>query len=431
MKLLTKTISPSSDKVFWGVLFILFINQFHRFEFLRPIWAIVSEHYLVEFSFYLLIPITLCFLKQSSIFSRELLFPNLFKLYFFFIVVNFITCYYYRGQSPLVSAYGWGTFFLILYYPVFKSFNYNSRFWEKVLFSLYCIFLICYFTQYFFRFSGVQIFVLDTSLEQLEISSTVRLFADGILSLGLFYCLNKWVTKHSTTCKYLFFVGMIAELLLTSRIRWLVLPIACVYFLHRIYGFSVKTIAIIILSYGLFVALLQTDVAQERINYVIEKAEKQSFDNESYVRVLLIDYFQNDHFKNPFEQILGSGMPKIKASEESARNALSDYSRYMSSLFVDRDFYCYDMGYLGLSWLGGIPFTLILLLLQYSIFRKKVPKDYLYIGVWELYLLISGWFNEEVFGFTNMICQVLALTILSTVIKENSVINKQKQVTVV
>lgn len=291
--------------------------------------------------------------------------------------------------------------------------------------------MICYFTQYFYRFSGVQLFALDTSLEQLEISSTVRLFADGILSLGVFYCLNKWVTKHSTTCKYLFFVGMVAELLLTSRIRWLALPIACVYFLYKIYGFSVKTLAIMIFSLGLFAALLQTDVAKERINYVIEKAERQSFDNESYVRVLLIDYFQNEHFKTPTEHFLGSGMPKLKANEESANHALSDYSRYMSNLFVDRDFYCFDMGYLGLTWMGGIPFTLILIILQICIFRKKVPKDYLYIGVWELYLLISGWFNEEVFGFTNMICQVLALTILSTVIKENSPIMKNKQVTVV
>lgn len=429
MKLLTKTISPSPDKVFWAVLFILFINQFHRLVFLRPLWVFFPEHYLIEVLFYLIIPLIYCGLRGISIFSKELLFPRVLKLYFLLIIVNIITCFFYRGQSPLVSVYGWGTFFLILYYPIFKSFNYNSRFWEKIILWLYCFYLVCYFCQYFFRLSGIQLFVLDTSMDILENSSVVRLFADGILSLGVFYCLNKWVTKHSTTCKYLFFVGMIAELLLTSRIRWLVLPIACVYFLHRIYGFSVKTIAIIILSFGLFVSLLQTDVAQERINYVIEKAEKQSFDNESYVRVLLIDYFQNDHFKNPVEHFLGSGMPKMNAA--TASHALSDYSRYMSSLFIDRDFYCFDMGYLGLTWLGGIPFTLILIILQFCIFRKKVPKDYLYIGVWELYLLISGWFNEEVFGFTNMICQVLALTILSTVIKENSVINKQKQVTVV
>lgn len=429
MKLLTKTISPSSDKVFWAVLFILFINQFHRLVFLRPLWGFFPEHFLIESLFYLIIPIIYCGLRGINIFSRELLFPKVLRLYFVLIIVNIITCYFYRGQSPLVSVYGWGTFFLILYYPIFKSFNYNSRSWETTLLWLYCFYLICYFVQYFLRLSGIEIFVLDTSLETLEKSSTVRLFADGILSLGLFYCLNKWLTKHSKKCKYLFFVGLIAELLLTSRIRWAVLPIACVYFLHKIYGFSAKTLAIIILSLGLFAALLQTDIAQERLEYVKEKAEIQSFDNDSYVRVLLIDYFQEEHFKSATEHFLGSGMPKINAG--TASHALSDYSRYMSSLFLERDFYCFDMGYLGLTWLGGIPFTLILIILQFCIFRKKVPKDYLYIGVWELYLLISGWFNEEVFGFTNMICQVLALTILSTVIKENSVINKQKQVTVV
>ena len=72
MKRLLNTISPSHAKVFWTVLFILFINQFHRFEILRPIWALFPEHYLVEFLFYLLIPITLCSFRQSSIFSKEL-----------------------------------------------------------------------------------------------------------------------------------------------------------------------------------------------------------------------------------------------------------------------------------------------------------------------------------------------------------------------
>lgn len=429
MKLLTKTISPSSDKVFWAVLFILFINQFHRLVFIRPIWALFPEHYLIEFLFYLVIPVVYCSLRKINIFSRELLFPKILKLYFLLIIVNIITCYFYRGQSPLVSIYGWGTFFLILYYPIFKSFNYNSRFWEKTLLWLYCIFLVCYYIQYFMGLNGVQLFVLDTDVEHIVKTRIVRLFADGILSLGVFYCLNKWLTKHSKKCKYLFFVGLIAEMLLTIRTRWVALPIACIYFLHKRYGFSAKTLAIIILSLGLFAAILQTDVAQDRINYITEKSETQNFNNESYVRVLLIDYFLNDHFKSSTEHFLGSGMPKMNAA--TASHALSEYSRQISALFIENDFYCFDMGYIGLSWLGGIPFTLILIILQFCIFRKKVPKDYLYIGVWELYLLISGWFNEEVFGFTNMICQVLALTILSTVIKENSVINKQKQIAVV
>ena len=429
MKLLAKTISPSSDKVLWAVLFILFINQFHRLVFLRPIWAIFPEHYLIEVLFYLIIPIIYCGLRGINIFSKELLFPIVLKLYFFLIIVNIISCYIFRGQSVLVSIYGWGTFFLILYYPIFRSFNFNSRFWEKTLLWLYCIFLIGYFCQYFFRLSGVQLFTLDTSMEILEESSIVRMFADGILSLGVFYCLNKWVTKHSKKCKYLFFIGMIAELLLTTRVRYVALPIACIFFLYKHNGWSFKTIGSLVLSFVLVFGLLQTDIAQDRINYIIEKSETQSFDNESYVRVLLIDYFQKEHFKTPVEHFLGSGMPKMNAS--TASHALSDYSKVMSALFVDRDFYCFDMGYIGLTWLAGIPFTLIFLFLQICVFRRKVPKEYYYLSVWELYLLISGWFNEEVFGFTNMICQVLALTILSTVIKENSVINKQKQVTVV
>lgn len=429
MKRMAKTISPSSEKVFLAVFFILFINQFHHFAFLMPIWLLFPEHYIIEVIFYLIIPLICCILRKNKVFPKELLFSKVLKIYFLFIVVNIITCYIFRRQSPLVSIYGWGTFFLILYYPVFDSFNYKSRFWEKVLLWLYCIFLICYFCQYFLRFSGIQIFYLDSTLEQLEDSSVVRLYADGVLSLGVFFCLNRWITKHSKKYMIFFVLGLIAEILLSSRIRWVILPLACIYLFYKMYGFSAKTIKYLIVGLGLFIAFLQTDIARERIDYVLEKAERQSFNNDSYVRVLLIDYFQNEHFKTPVEHFMGSGMPKLNAAR--ANLALSSYSRYMSSLFIDDDFYCYDMGYLGLSWLAGIPFALVLLFLLFSVFRKKVPKNYLYIGAWELYLLMSGWFNEEVFGFTNMICQVLALTILSAVIKENSSINKQNQVTVV
>lgn len=425
-RIITNTISPSYQKVFWMVLFFLFINQFHRLIFLRPIWALFPEHYIVEVLFYLIIPLIL--MPKTKSLYRELLFPNVLKLYFLLIFVNIVTCYIYREQSPLVSIYGWGTFFLILYYPVFVSHNYSSRFWEKVLLSLYIIYLICYFCQYFLRLGGIQLFALDTTMEQLVISSIVRLFADGILSLGVFYCLNKWLTKRGGMYKYLFFIGMMAEILLTTRVRYVVLPIASFYMLHKIYGFSAKTLWSIILFIGLVVGLLQTKIAQDRINYVIEKSATQNFGNESYVRVRLLDYFQNQHFKSPTERVLGSGMPKLKAADNSASHALSDYSRKMSLMFVNEDFYCYDMGYLGLTWLGGIPFTIVLIILQFCVFWKKVPKEYLYLGSWELYLLFSGWFNEEVFGFTNMICQVLALTILTSVVKENLYTEQRKKV---
>lgn len=423
---LLNTITPSHEKVFLMVLFFMFINQFHRLVFLRPIWGIFSDHYLVESLFYLIIPLILIPKKKSL--YKDVLFSNVLKLYFLLIIVNIGTCFLFRGQSPLVSIYGWGTFFLVLYYPIFISYNYNSRFWEKVLLSLYIYYLICYFCQYFLRLSGVNLFTLDITMEQLENSSIVRLFADGILSLGVFYCLNKWFAKCGGIYKYLFFVGMIAELLLTTRVRYVALPIACIYFFYKCFGFSAKTFWILILSFALLVGLLQTETAQERINYIIEKSERQSFDNDSYVRVLLIDYYENQHFKSPVERVLGSGMPKLKADDKSAGHALSDYSRQMSLLFVNEDFYCYDMGYLGLTWLGGIPFTLMLIILQFRVFWKKVPKEYLYLGTWELYLLISGWFNEEVFGFTNMICQVLALTILTSVVKENFYIEQRKKV---
>ena len=415
MKRLFNTISPSHEKFFLMVLFFMFINQFHRLLFLRPIWILFPEHYLIEMLFYLIIPLIL--MPKAKSLYKELLFPNVLKLYFILIIVNIGTCFLFRGQSPLISLYGWGTFFLVLYYPIFMNNNYNSKFWEKILLSLYVFYLICYFCQYFLRLNGVQLFNLDSTMDELKDSSIVRLFADGILSLGVFYCLNKWLTKHSSTCKFLFFIGIIAELLLTTRTRYVALPIACIYFFYKCFGFSAKMFWILILSFVLFVGLLQTETAQERINYIIEKSERQSFDNDSYVRVLLIDYYENEHFKSPIERVLGSGMPKLHPNNPSL--ALSKYSKYMSALFTEYDFYCFDMGYVGLTWLGGIPFTLILIFLQIGIVRKKVPKEYLYLGAWELYLLISGWFNEEVFGFTNMICQVLALTILTTVVKEN------------
>lgn len=83
MILLAKTISPSPYKVLWIVLFILFINQFHHFAFLKPIWLLFPEHYIIEVLFYLIIPLIYCGLRKVNVFSKRILFSKVLKTIFY------------------------------------------------------------------------------------------------------------------------------------------------------------------------------------------------------------------------------------------------------------------------------------------------------------------------------------------------------------
>lgn len=170
------TSNKESVKILFTILFILYVVSFFHF-ILYPagLWAIGWK---LELPF---IAIQIFLLVSTHIY-KKILFRKLFKWYFILIVINMFTCLFFRKQGLLVSLYAWTPLLLIFYYPFFKYLRISTRGWEKVLFSLFIIILIGYTLQNIFL--NTPLFVLNSTEEQLENETRVRIWSNNILTLG-------------------------------------------------------------------------------------------------------------------------------------------------------------------------------------------------------------------------------------------------------
>lgn len=416
-----------SIKIIFAVFFILYVVSFFRCVFYPGgLWCIGWKAQVPFFAIQL-------FLIGTTKVYDNLLFSRILKLYVFFIILNMITCLIYRKQGLYVSFSAWFPFFLIFYYPFFKYLNISIRGWEKVLFSLFFILLIGYTLQNIFL--TVELFHLDTgSIESLQYESRVRIWSSGILSLGGLYSLNRALCGKKIY--YVFFIWMCIIIFLQgtrSTILGVAVITALMYF--KINGFNWKVLGAATAAIAIVLVLSTQSLFQNKVDEIITRSETQSLDNSDYVRVGNINYHLNNHFIDGLEYFLGSGRTIILDGETPLYKAPSDYSRLRSSLAQDYHWFAADWGLLGLSWEVGIPFLIVFLSLFIAMYRKKVPKEYYYIGVWEIYLILTtGAFGETIYCHHNIVYHALALVILDQVcqkypdVAEQNKINKTKKV---
>lgn len=389
------------------VLVILFLVSFFHIELLP--WQIWERNYRML----LIIPLLVFLLNKGKFFFGGVINSKLVFLYFSLIVINCISCFIFRGQSILVSLLGWKSFFLILFVPVFINWNLSLKQWEKVLEILYIIILLGYIIQYIFL--DIEIFRLDKVRDFLEVETRVRIFSDGILFLGTLYSLNKFFT---TASKYryviLYTVSFFIIFLQGFRMLILMIGVCSIILYFKLNGFSKKIfIAIISLSF-IAVISLQIPIVQNKITEIINRNENSNFENDNYVRVLLVDYFYNKHFKNNIELFLGSGMTKLSVDETKTEvsKPLSEYARYRSQLAAYYHFYPVDAGLIGLSWEAGIPFTVVYIILLLSIMRKKVNKEYYYLGLFELFGILVGLTHAMCYWHNNIIYHAMVFVMV-------------------
>ena len=402
--------------IVYSVILILFLVLFFKWNLAR--WWIYSTGYN-----FLCIELFLAyFLKKGHKFHEFILFPKVFKFLWVLIAINCLTCYIFRQQGIMVSLLGWESFFLLLYYPVFKSWNYSVKTWEKILFYVFIIVLLIYIDSNLFP--DLEHFALDKSISFLEIEYRIRVYSDAILMIGALFCWNKYLIFKDCSKLALFILAFLLIFMQGYRILIASTFVVSVILYFRIYGFSKKSIIISLLFSLSMGASLYLPIVQDKIEEITNRTERDKEDAEDAVRALDIAYVYNEHFNNPLEMIAGSGMTplainKYKNSDDVyIGKSLSKYSKYMSELAMYNHFYTVDLGLWGLSWVAGIPFTLLFIALLVLIIRTKVSPEYYYIGMFAIASMLAGFTNALIYKHHNLIFLSLLLVILDLAKKD-------------
>lgn len=390
------------------LLVILVAVCFYKVSFIN--WWYYSDDYK-----YLLVILSMIILSYKKINSKCLAFMKYFKWIFGLILINCVTCFFFRQQSIFVSLWGWQSFFLLLFYPVFKSWRLSLDNWEKLLRILISIILFAYIYQNLF---------IESTLFQNEKSiaifgeTRVKLFSDGILSIGILYYLNKYLVYKKKVYIVLFIVGLLMLFLQGYRSLAFSMLLSSFILFFLLYGFNAKRVILCILVLLPFSFVADIPIIRDKIDEMTNRTQSDILDGDNLVRMNDLYYFYNDHFENGYELFLGSGMTPLAIYRDKdtgkveTRKAPSQYSQHMSDMASVEHVFFVDLGLIGLSLSAGIPFTIVFIILLIQMIKTKVPKEYLYLRIYPLYILIPGLTSAISYKHSNLIYLVVLLIML-------------------
>lgn len=102
----------------------------------------------------------------------------------------------------------------------------------------------------------------------------------------------------------------------------------------------------------------------------------------------------------------------------------SDYGKFENDVMIDKyGLYYADWGLIGLSWMIGIPTVLVMVYYSFKMFLTKVPKEYLYLGVYFFNIVISSITTHEFYIHENFVVQSILFCVFVKILQKQGAIN--------
>ena len=330
------------------------------------------------------IPFIILNYKNKSMFSK------LIFIYLAGLFLSMLSSYYFRQQTIQESFWVYQSLYGILFYFIIKSFNLSIKDMEKIIIIIVSFFLVAYIVQYLVY---PKLIFINEDQEYVG-DIRIRMTGQALVSLGYFFCLNKQLANNKFNILYSVIIILCLLVIFLMGFRTMLLGIVVVTSIAyiKIIGFSYKLLVYSLIAIFGVVLLLQTPVVSEKIESMIERQQTDNFSNNDYIRLIQYQYYTKEHFKSIGEYVLGSGLPQRGNSSSGIK--ASAYGTYMDGL-VSSGLNWVDWGLLSMSWVIGIIPILVIIFYSIKIFRLRVSKQYEYIGLWFLYLLVISFTTLE------------------------------------
>lgn len=324
--------------------------------------------------------------------SQKSEFSFLIRSFVCFIFFSCISSYVYRGQYNIFTTFTQSFIYLSLaFYFVCSWLKMNSEEVERSLVIIGLISVGAYFLQ-----NAVYPTVIFADAQNDYVTEVrIRMCGSIIYSFLFFYGINKYVIKRRAIC--LLYAALAFVCVMIMGFRSLTVSLLALGILEYGYlsGFSMKRLKQFIPLLVIIAIVSQLDIVGDKFSEMMARQERgDNFDNADYVRFAEFDYYWNNYFTNNIERFFGSGLPV----NGTALHRLQTYN-FSFNLFWN------DWGLLGLSWIYGIPAICILYFMYLKVIFSKLPKDYLYLKVLCVFLVLTSLTSAEAFRPGNLLLQ--------------------------
>lgn len=344
-------------------------------------------------------------------YTKKSLFGKIIIRFFLFLLLSIVSCRIFRGQGFYITSMEYNYMFAISFYFYLLHKNIEMAKLERIFVVLCTIFCVSYIIQYIIWPTAI----FDGALSDLhtEENKRIRIGASGLAALSYFYGLNKIIARKGNKCvNYsLLVLGFIVIGLLGFRTMIAGIFLFTGYLFYKHYGLSYKIVIAFVAAFIVLLGFLYTDEGQRIYTEMMHRQENETFENSDYIRVVQFNHFTNNHFLSEIELFFGSGLPST-----ADKSSYGKYFDYLDSLGIN----FYDWGLIGLSWMVGIP--AVICIYWYGLkagFTKVINKEYNYLGIWFLYMILISITTYELPRNGNFIIQALVLFAIEKVHAKN------------
>ena len=286
----------------------------------------------------------------------------------FFCAFVLLSCFYswiMNGQSLVnVIGHSYHLFALLFFFTLYR-FRLTYAEAEKTLLFVALSFCACYILQWLI-YPNILFAGAENHADNLSHSYRVRLPGSMCCYFLFFYGINRYAQFKKKIFMIYAFIGFLPMIMMGFRSLVALSAVGAFLIIPFVTRSTKKTIVYCLIGAGIFMALLNTDIVQYKLDEMLQRqSDNQTFENKDYIRFLSFDYYWNQQFTKPFEKIIGGGYPTDTSS------------RYFINIAYETEqhgFYWVDLGIVGLSMVIGIPAVCFLIFIYLTcIWKCKEP----------------------------------------------------------
>jgi hypothetical protein len=360
--------------------------------FFRPVIVPLSILYYIYYSVFLFVLLVVIVNYRNS-------FGNGFSAPLFLllvaILISGLSATFSWGQGfldsfkVLTGYLGYILFFLLLVWKI------NAKDIDSIIIILGCFYLVAFAIAFLSYptavFGDIENVSTDRGFERL------RLDGRGFLLLFSFYSLGRFLANKNFWWLGIYFVTMVAVIMLLTRSIMIVSFIISVLFIIRNTSILKKFLGAILIG-----CLLYFITQMAFFNILVEQTLVQTENIEDDIRVESAYFYMNNFPPDNFARIFGNGEPSIG----------SNFSKVSYFLKDNMGLYQSDIGYLGLYSKFGILAILAYLVIIYRTYRISVPDEYLYCKYFLYFIFLISIIVDAPFNTSFIAAIAIALYIL-------------------
>lgn len=355
-----------------------------------------------------------CFLLICFFLWGFKLVKNMQTFYLIFLIAIFCNCtssYLFRGQSYSISFFAYYQLWYLFFFFALALSRFQLYTTEKLLKWIILTVVVIYYVQLIifpkviWGNAGAE-WVADNDLY----FRGLVVGGESAVSLGYLFFLNKYLVEKKKSNLILMIVCAIPFFIRGYRIMIMgaVMSTLLLYLKSQnnknIFKLFLKLSVVAIIFVGIVLVLYQyVPIIQSSLDSLQERAgeSNQTFNNDDYIRMVSINYYYTSFFKSPIELFFGAGMIGNHGPVADVFAKLMLYNYNLT-----------DWGLIGLSWYAGIPVVLCIVYYLIRGILQQIPKQYLYINAWFLYLLIVSITDPEMYQHYSFLIQSILLYML-------------------